>query len=413
MRKLEHFWAALESVPTLTQPIRLWEEMLGPDFDFGQQFLRSTGRLAEWLPCPIPGRLSCARRVLEARDGGFIALCGNEPKGCDLVAVHRESLVLHEIRVERLARVISRALDLEANYEPHPSVPGAWILGRHRPAGGGEAAVVCLIIPDPSEELRSAVVETLSATDGPLIITSPTTQGHDFRTQQLLARGGHGLIALENLLALEGCVLSSRARLEAVRLVRETQSPPANVFRPHGPMWQGAFGGRPVLPLMPQVGAFYIWEILKSRPSSIPAVQLYGRRPDLPNDLPLGSTGKVAEEVDKEVLGACRRQLRSLRSQLGQSGVQDEPIRRAELERQVLEIESYVTAATGLGGRIRLSSNDPKKIANAISEALRRTYEAITKADHRDLAVHFRRCIRRRDGGFSYHTVPDTAWQTK
>lgn len=411
MRKLEHFWAALESVPTLTQPIRLWEEMLGPDFEFGQQLLRSTGRLVEWLPCPIPGRLSCARRVLKARDGGFVALCGNQPRECDPVTVHRESLVLHEIRVERLARVIAQALDLEAGYEEHPSVPGAWILGKHRPAGG-EGVVVCLAIPDLSEDLRSLVVEILSTTDGALIITSPTAQGHDFRTQQLLTRGGHGLIALEDVLTLEGNDLSPQAPLDVVRTVPKISSPPANVFRPNGPMWEAAFGGRPV-PLMPQIGAFYIWEILKSRPGSIPAVELYGRRPDLPKGLLLGTTGTVAEVVDTQVLGACRRQLRSLREQLGHPGVQDDPVRRAELARQLQEIESYVTAATGLGGRIRLDSNDPKNIANSISEALRRTYKAITKAGHLDLRRHLHRSIRRRDGEFSYRTVPDTPWQTK
>lgn len=413
MRKLEHFWTALESVPTLTQPIRLWEETLGPDFDFGLQFLRSTGRLAEWMPCPTPGRLSCGRRVLRDRRGGFIAVCGNEPKECSTFAVERQDLIEHALRVERLASAISKAMGLKGGCERHPHVPEVWGLGRGFDPEH-ERAEVFLVLTNPSVEVRTIVVDVLSATEGPVIVATPTAHGCDLRTRQLLGREGYGLVVLEELLAADGHafrMVQPGLRLEVPLSWRPDESVRGNVFRPYGLFWEAVFNGRRVD--VPRCGgAVYIWEILKSQPQQLPARELLGRRPDIPNSLHVGSTGDVDEAVDDTAIRHCKSRLKYLRAQLDRTDVQDDAARKTELEREVFDIESYLTATTGLHGRIRLMSNDPRKIANAISAALERAYVLISKSLHRDLERHLRSSIRRRDLEFSYQASPGTDWQT-
>lgn len=413
MRKLEHFWSALESVPGLTLPLRQWEELLGPDFDFGSQFLRSTGRPTEWLPCATPGRHSCSRRILDDRHGGFIAVCGNEPKECSTSAVEREDLTEHRLRVEQLASAISKTMGLKGGCERHPHVRGAWGLGRGFDPEQ-EQAEVFLALPNPSVELRTVVVELLSATEGPVIVAAPTARSCDLRTRQLLGREGYGLVVLEDLLAAEGRVLKMRqpgVRLEVPLSWRPAESVRENVFRPYGLYWEAAFNGKRVdVPRC--VGAVYIWEILKSRPDQLPARELLGRRPEIPDGLFIGSAGEVDKAVDKTAIRQCKNRLKELHAQLDRSDVQDDAARKADLEREVFDIESYLTATTGLHGRIRRMSNDPRKIANSISAALERAYGLINESLHRDLERHLRSSIRRRDLGFSYQTSPDTDWQT-
>jgi hypothetical protein len=93
--------------------------------------------------------------------------------------------------------------------------------------------------------------------------------------------------------------------------------------------------------------------------------------------------------------------------------VQDDPARKLSVQREIRGIQSYITASTGLGGRIRLMENDNRKIANAISSALDRAYEAIGESGHSELEQHFRTSIRRRDLEFSYQASPEIEWQTE
>ena len=413
VRKLEHFWSALERVPNLTLPIRQWEDLLGPDVDFGSQFLRSTGHPTEWLPCQIPGRLSCVRRVLPGRRDGFIAVCGNEPKECSTLAVERKDLIEHALRAERLAGAISKAMGLKGGCERHPHVPQAWHLGRGFDPEH-ERAEVFLVLANPSIEVRTVVVDILSATEGPVIVAAPTAHGCDLRTRQLLGREGYGLVVLEDLLAAEGRALrlvQPGLRLEMPLSWRPEDSTRENVFRPYGLFWEAVFNSKRVD--VPRCGgAVYIWEILKSQPRPLPARELLGRRPDIPNSLHLGSTGDVDEAVDDTAVRQCKSRLEYLYAQLDRTDVQDDAARKADVEREVFNIETYLTATTGLRGRIRLMSNDPRKIANSISAALERAYRLINKSLHRDLELHLRSSIRRRDLEFSYQASPSPDWQT-
>lgn len=414
MRKLKHFWSALESVSTLTLPVRQWEELLGPDFDFGWQFLRSTGHPTEWLPCQTRGRHSCSRRVLPDHRGGFIAVCEKEPKECSTVAVDREDLIEHALRVEGLAGAISKAMGLKGGCERHPHVRGAWGLGRGFDPEH-ERAEVFLALPNPSVELRAVVVEILSATEGPVIVAAPTTRGCDLLTRQLLGREGYGLVVLEDLLACEGRTLRMRQpafRIELPQSWRPSEGVRENVFRPFGQTWEIAYNGKPVT-LTPRVGAFYIWEILKARPTPIGARTLLGARPEVPDGVVVSATGGVDEAVDAQALQACRRQLLSLDAELEMPGVQDDPARKLSVQREIRDIQSYITASTGLGGRIRLMENDNRKIANAISSALGRAYTAIRASEHPELAQHLRTFIQRRDLEFSYQAPPEIEWRTE
>lgn len=409
MRKLEHFWTALESVPTLTQPIRLWEEMLGPDFDFGLQFLRSTGRLAEWMPCPTPGRLSCGRRVLAAGDGGLLAVCGNEPKECDTTAVERQSLVLHQFRVERLARRVSQALGIETAVEEHPHIAGVWILGRKRGPAAGEQVIVCLVIPDRWELLRNVVVEVLTEVDGPTIMVTPTANGHTFRTRQLIEGRGGVLAALDELLELDGGTFVAVAPL-AQPLARgsEGMSTPLkrNVIRKRGQHWELEFEGTPVLLTAPN-GPLYIVHLLIRPYEWLPATELLrikSRLADLPS---LGSAGKA---TDKKALKQYRDRLRFIEDELAPARAEGDSRRIKALTKEQRLLNAHLASVTGLGGRIRTVAEDLERMRKSVAGAIDRTCTAIDEAEHPLLAHHLRTFIHK-GRQLSYQPTPLLRWQ--
>lgn len=407
MRKLEHFWTALESVPTLTQPIRLWEEMLGPDYDFGFQFLRSTGRPAAWLPCANPRRLSCGRRVLLAAASGFVAVCGNEPKECASTPVAGQSLVLHELVVERLAKQVSRALDLKAAFESHPYVPTTWILGNA--TTGDESATVLLTIPDHRDELRGLLSEVLSTTNGPLIVATPKAHSHDFRMRQLVEGRGAALVGLDALLALEGEALVSVAPLArpaaSVDLKAEAVPHAGPIIRKRGQHWDLKFKNQSVLLTAPY-GPLYVVHLLLRPYQWVPVTELVRIRSRLAHLPTLGSAGGATDTI---ALRQYRRHLETIEAAMAVAEAEDNAREIKDLTEDKLLLGAHLASVVGYRGRIRIHSEDVERFRKSVAGALERTYKAIEEADHPLLAQHLRTFITM-GRTLSYRPIPPVDW---
>lgn len=407
MRQLERLWAVLDSTSGLVLPIAQWEESLGEDFDFGLQFLRSAGELVDWWPCSNNLGDGCPRRVLPADDGRFIALCGNEPKECDPVWLHRQALVLHEFRIERLADKISRALGLDTNFERHPHQPGVWILG-NKSFGDRDPAIVCLVVSAPSDDLRSIVVELLREIDGPLIVTTPTAHGHTSRLQRLVANSGARLVPLNAVLALDADVLVSVAPLDQPRPAThedETPAREAGIIRRKGRYWEFQFKGPSVLLTAPY-GPLYVVHLLLRPYQWVPVTELVRIRSRLAHLPTLGSAGGATDTI---ALRQYRRHLETIEAAMAVAEAEDNAREIKDLTEDKLLLEAHLASVVGYRGRIRIHSEDVERFRKSVAGALERTYKAIEEADHPLLAQHLRTFITM-GRTLSYRPIPPVDW---
>ena len=74
--------------------------------------LLSLLRVADTYPCPQPGGEGCPRKIVETKDGSYIAVCGNDPAECEELRLAAKDVELLGVVPERLLEHLRSPLQL-------------------------------------------------------------------------------------------------------------------------------------------------------------------------------------------------------------------------------------------------------------------------------------------------------------
>jgi hypothetical protein len=149
--------------------------------------------------------------------------------------------------------------------------------------------------------------------------------------------------------------------------------------RRRGRQWQLEFGGRTVL-VEHSLGMVYLATLLANPGHEIPAVEL-AAGPGMPNaaaaDGAASSTQPVLDNVAKR---EYRQRLSRLQAEIDEHESTD-PERGALLRAERDWLLAELTAATGLGGRVRQFTSTEERARIAVGKAIRRALSRVVTAD--------------------------------
>jgi hypothetical protein len=222
MRKLRHFWRALEILPRPAAERLEWRRLLGDEWPIAEPLLRQTGALVERVWCPSPSGVDCPRRVIRHDDGRIVAVCGDDPRNCDTLSLALEDIAVLELDIGRFAQALAGPLGLK----PAPSwirEPDILELGKHQVAAGRGVPVVLLWARTPDQAGR-AIEFLVHAMDAPFAVATPTGRfvGAEARAK-IRSAGGMHLVLCDVLGADDhGTLVGQHASQEVFAPVRQS-----------------------------------------------------------------------------------------------------------------------------------------------------------------------------------------------
>ncbi|MEU9079499.1 AAA family ATPase [Kitasatospora sp. NPDC048538] len=173
--------------------------------------------------------------------------------------------------------------------------------------------------------------------------------------------------------------------------------PPAGrdgaVFRREGPLWHLAYAGRDTR--LPDSKGLHDLAVLLARPGTpVPAVELAAPPAAAPGPAeglhPEGDTGEL---LDATARSAYRRRLQELAAEAEEADAAADPDRseRIAVERDALVAQ--LSAAYGLGGRVRRTGSPAERARTAVTARIRAAVRRIA-ADHPELGRHLDTAVR-------------------
>ncbi|HHH31509.1 MAG TPA: hypothetical protein ENK57_24615, partial [Polyangiaceae bacterium] len=113
-RSLERFWQLLETNFPLGGPRKHLSDRLGADVveDLEASGVLAQRRVADTYPCPSTGGFNCPRAVVRLDDGGYVAVCGNEPTECEELRLEAGDVAHLSIGPEELCSAVAKALQI-------------------------------------------------------------------------------------------------------------------------------------------------------------------------------------------------------------------------------------------------------------------------------------------------------------
>jgi hypothetical protein len=200
-------WSCLETLYTLSQPLAVWRQLLGPHFvPFQQAFLEPDGRLVSSYPCPR--QCGCDHEVICHGAGDVVAACRCDPWCCEDLALQAADLECFRLSWARLGRALCRCWSLDSR-------PAELGLARARQIGSWSSAAVpvFLVIEPSAHRFRCDLIEIVSRLQKPFILQAPTSRQITAPDWELLGRVGAGFFDLETHVTLlpSGMLLCRKA----------------------------------------------------------------------------------------------------------------------------------------------------------------------------------------------------------
>ena len=169
---LTRFWTSLDQLPGASSARHDWKNSLGGSFGAAEPVLKATGKLAKAVTCPHLSGDDCPRRVIRNADGGFRAVCDNNPAQCDALDLAHEDVVVLTPDKAELTKRIGTALSLSAARKADAKSP-VWHLGDRVAANGAKVTVYFAIVSAEDAD-KTSIFEPVIAGLQPSLLLVPT-----------------------------------------------------------------------------------------------------------------------------------------------------------------------------------------------------------------------------------------------
>jgi hypothetical protein len=205
-------WRCLETIIGWSDVAVKWKEHLGEAFPSVKEgFLEPDGK-SRGFPCPH--ECGCSHDVIEEARGVIVAVCTCDPWRCDDIYLKPDDITLWKFNVDRFARALCRALDIDRREADFGLLNTTQI-------GVFSATVpVILTIQYDADEFRGVVAELAVRLPEGFILLAPSGRFLDARCQELLAKARAGFFELESTV-----VTTPRGELIAPRQARDLFAP--------------------------------------------------------------------------------------------------------------------------------------------------------------------------------------------
>ncbi len=185
------------------------------------------------------------------------------------------------------------------------------------------------------------------------------------------------------------------------------------VFRKKGGAWIVRYAGGEDFILLPSMGADYLHILLANPKIEMNVTDLVLRVAKAPGQFQLGSAG---ETTDQQALAAYRARYEELKEELSEAQRYAEqgmapPIPESDIRQEMNFLAEQIRKDTGLGNRIRQTSNDRDRVRKAFQANIRRVRREIAQYDRR-FAEHLKPPRLRCGWSPCYNPQDDIEWHT-
>ena len=418
MTRLERFWRALETIPDLQMIPSGWRTQLGAEVEDVRVFLRPTTRRASVYPCPSPGGNGCPRRIVIHGPGDIVAVCNDTDQHCDRIVLDDEAIVLHEIDMVEVCTQIKKALRLLGRLESMDQ-GRTWRLGDFQVSPVDQRPAF-LHLPRSAKQTEAFILERILVTSGPFLLLTPTRDRVPNTAIDRLRDNGSHLLTLEEFFTFEDRQLLATMRLGDLFAVEKgpAASPPAFAFKKSGANWSVTYRGEERT-LHHGKGLLYLQILLRNPERAYSARDLTleaGESLSLPKSaihredhLSL-STSMPEEIIDPRAKQEYKERLRDIAGELETARTNDDLASIERLTSQKEFIEAEVSAAVGLGGRIRTAPNKEQRLRDRVGKAISRSRSMI-REHHPTLDRHLATALRRQAHEWTYQPEVDLPWE--
>jgi hypothetical protein len=179
-----------------------------------------------------------------------------------------------------------------------------------------------------------------------------------------------------------------------------------NIFKKEGQMWTLRFGGIETH-LKHSKGLLYISYLLGSPYQEYHVAELVRAAGDPAEKVLNFSSGEVSS---KETIANYRKRLLLIRTELKDASDKGDSLLKKELKEEKLALEKQLLQALGMRGKLKKNPDETKRQANAVSEAISRSFKTIDKI-HPTFWRHLFNAINRGEY-LSYTPETDISWIT-
>ena len=387
-----------------------------------------TQQLALSVGCPKPGGPGCPRKVVIHGHDDIVAVCGNAPKQCDPITLHRQDIIIHELRLDLVLGDLARFLHVKGG-DPQNILPLTWNLGVYA-APERSPMTVFVSLQSDSDGMQSVIIQLLAQKEKPFILLAPSWDICPVSMLKTIQNAEFHFIGLDDL------QLDPR-RMDTEGFENESilgkhlgvESETDNYFRLEKDYWKIRFCGKN-WSLKQSVGMQYIAHLIQRSYNDEPPIHvkelfyLVSGKPPTEYTKLNEMTKKELEKIGLDVknLGDAgdlmtpegkkwaRTQLYELNKSIAEAeneGQVGEILRLREVKE---DLEDYVNKAYGLRGRTRKASDSDERIRKTVTQEIIRTLNRIGKKDGDELAMYLDNHLKR--GIFcSFQKDPKIDWK--
>lgn len=195
-----------------------------------------------------------------------------------------------------------------------------------------------------------------------------------------------------------------------------------NVFRKEGESWRIKYEGKGVY-INDSKGMRYLAMLLKNPKQEFSAVQLYQEietsQPSntkkiqegrfFEDELTISNLGDTEEVIDNRALTECKHRIKELKSEIEEAKENFDSHRAEELEEEKEQLENYLLAAMGIGGKARRFDNPAERARKAVTNQIKKSIKKIHN-HHPTFGTYLKNSIK--TGRFcSYSPEKPTSWE--
>ncbi|MGI5457959.1 hypothetical protein ACQEWB_33250 [Streptomyces sp. CA-249302] len=164
------------------------------------------------------------------------------------------------------------------------------------------------------------------------------------------------------------------------------------VFQREGPLWHFRYAGREVR--LPDSKGLHDIAVLLARPGTpVPAVELAAPPAEANGADGLHLQGDTGELIDATARAAYRRRLRELEAEAEDADAAGDTARSARVAVERDALVAQLTAAYGIGGRVRRTGSPVERARTAVTARVRAAVKRIG-AVHPELGRHLETALR-------------------
>jgi non-specific serine/threonine protein kinase len=205
-------------------------------------------------------------------------------------------------------------------------------------------------------------------------------------------------------------VIAERARAVSAAKVTPERAPDRKVFREQGDYWAISFDGAE-FNLRDTKGLHYLAHLLRNPDEQVSAIDLAALESASDSAKPQRTVdlGDAGEVLDAKARNEYRRRLEELREEIARTRRMNDVGAAERAEAEYEELTEHLSAAAGLGGRIRRTGSHRERARVAVTRSIRSSIESI-RLSSPSMSRHLTSSIR--TGHFCrYSPALPTVWQ--